>query len=78
MLEMPFGRNDMAEEPSTMHAIGDQSVIKRPDVPTIKHMADIENDSTDLGAIPSADSDRRQPWRALKRRLVLLITYVRP
>ena len=66
VLEMPFGRDDMAQEMIQPGRIVDQSPVEEAGIPFIQNIADIENDG--------ARTARTQPWRALKRRFVLLMT----
>jgi hypothetical protein len=65
MLEVPFGRNDGRAEALDLRLVGDQLAEQVAQVPLIEDPADVEDDGFD---------SVRQPWRALKRRLVLLIT----
>ena len=79
MLEMPFRRHDVREEPIQPRRIGNQFAIESADVPTIEDIADVEHDRADLRHRPRTFTTfpregRNQPWRALKRRLVLLMT----
>ena len=83
MLEMPFRRDDGAEKPVELRAIGNEFAVEVANVPIVKDIADIEDDGPDWR---SGTASRRrapffrfgkrslQPWRALKRRLVLLMT----
>ena len=65
VLEVPVARDDMAEEPVELGRVGDQPSVKVAGVPVVQDMADVEDDG------PRA---ARQPWRALNRRFVLLMT----
>lgn len=65
VLKMPFMRDDIAQERVERLTLGDEALIQESRVPIVKDAADVENDRG--GTLP-------QPWRALKRRLVLLIT----
>jgi hypothetical protein len=66
MLEMPLGGDDMAQEIVELGRLVDQLLIEEAGIPVVKDIADIEDDG--MG------TQRLQPWRALKRRFVLLIT----
>ena len=64
MLEVPFGGNDITQKPIELRRFGDQLRIEVTRAPVVENVADVEDDGRGLD----------QPWRALKRRLVLLIT----
>jgi hypothetical protein len=66
MLEMPFGRDDIAQERVERRPIVDQRLVEIAGIPVVQDMPDIEDDGMRTQGL--------QPWRALKRRLVLLIT----
>jgi len=63
--EVPITRDHVRQEAVELLRIGDQLRVKMPEVPVEQDVADVEDDG--LRALA-------QPWRALNRRLVLLIT----
>lgn len=65
VLEVPLVRDDVAQKRGERLIIGDKALVQEPRVPIVEDAADIEDDGP--GRKP-------QPWRALKRRLVLLMT----
>ena len=66
MLEMPLGRQDVAQERVERLTLGDEALVQEPWVPVVENATDVEDDG---GRASDA-----QPWRALKRRFVLLMT----
>ena len=66
MLEVPVVRHDVAQERVERPIVVDQAFVEEPRTPVVQDPADIEDDGR--GQLIA------QPWRALKRRLVLLIT----
>ena len=66
MLEVPVARDDLVQEPGEPVRIVDQLRIEVADIPVVQDVPDVENDG---GRVSVA-----QPWRALKRRFVLLMT----
>jgi hypothetical protein len=64
---MPFRRDDVRAEPVQPIGIVDQLGVEVTDVPVIENAADVEDDGVDVAG-------RCQPWRALNRRFVLLMT----
>ena len=66
MLKMPIGCDDITQKHLERLIVADQTLVEEPGVPIKQDPPDIEND----GGRPT----HPQPWRALKRRLVLLIT----
>ena len=66
MLEMPVGRDDLAQERIERLTLGDETLVEEPGVPIVQNPADVEDDGR--------GSRLAQPWRALKRRFVLLMT----
>ena len=70
MLAMPVEGHDLAQKQIEL-VRGHEPFEELPEIPVVEHIADIEDD----GACAAPTRRRRdQPWRALKRRLVLLIT----
>lgn len=67
MLEVPFGRDDVVQERIERLTLGDEALVEEPKVPVEQDTSDVENDRRRLNAVA-------QPCRALKRRLVLLMT----
>jgi hypothetical protein len=65
VLEMPVDRDDLAQERIERLTRWDETLVQEPRVPVVEDAADVEDD----GGRPG-----RQPWRALKRRFVLLMT----
>ena len=65
VLEMPVYRDDVAQERIERLTRRDETLVQEPRVPVVEDAADVED-----------DGGRRldQPWRALKRRFVLLMT----
>jgi hypothetical protein len=66
MLEMPVGGDDIAQERIERPIVLDQALVQDPRIPVVQDATDVENDGGRRGAA--------QPWRALKRRFVLLMT----
>ena len=66
MLEMPFNRQNVAQERVERLTLRDEALVQEPGVPVVKDATDVEDDG---GRASGA-----QPWRALKRRFVLLMT----
>ena len=66
MLEMPLLGADIAQEYVQRLIIADEAPVEDLGVPVVQDVADVE----DNGNRPHQD----QPWRALKRRFVLLMT----
>ena len=66
VLEMPVVRDDVAQERIERPIVVDQALVEEPWAPVVQDPADIEDDGRGRRVA--------QPWRALKRRLVLLIT----
>ncbi|ARS28807.1 hypothetical protein KC8_16135 [Sphingomonas sp. KC8] len=65
VLAVPVEGDDTRDEILQRRRIGDQAGVEVPWVPVEQDVADVENDGPELVA---------QPWRALKRRFVLLMT----
>ena len=66
VLEVPLDRNDIAQKRLERLIVIDQTLVQEPGAPVIQDPADVKDD----GRGPA----HGQPWRALKRRLVLLMT----
>ncbi len=66
MLEMPVDRDDVAQERIERPIVVDQALVEDPRIPVVQDATDVEDDG--------GRSRLAQPWRALKRRLVLLMT----
>jgi hypothetical protein len=66
VLEVPVMRHDIAQERVERPIVVDQALVEEPWAPVVQDPADIEDDGRGQRVA--------QPWRALKRRLVLLIT----
>jgi hypothetical protein len=66
MLEMPVGGDDIAQERIERPIIIDQALVENPRIPVVQDATDVEDDG--------GRSRAGQPWRALKRRFVLLMT----
>ena len=62
---MPFRRHDIAKKRVERLIVTDQALVRNPWVPVIQDIAAVEE---------TAATAVNQPWRALKRRLVLLMT----
>ena len=73
MLEVPVVRDHIAHERVERPIVTDQALVQEPGVPVEQDVADVEDDGmrTHVAAILDLDD---QPWRALKRRCVLLMT----
>ena len=70
MLDVPFESHDIAQKQLKL-VRGHELFEELLQIPVVEHIADIEDD----GPCATASRSRYdQPWRALKRRLVLLIT----
>lgn len=65
MLAVPVEGDDTRDEILQRRRIRDQAGVEVPWVPVEQDVADVENDGPERVA---------QPWRALKRRFVLLMT----
>jgi hypothetical protein len=80
VLEMPVVGDDVAQERIERLTRGDETLVQDPRIPMVEDAADIEDDGrrADIvypGTPPnSARRGLAQPWRALNRRLVLLMT----
>ena len=66
VLEMPIDRDDIAQERIERPIVLDQALVQDPRIPVVQDATDVEDDGGRRGAA--------QPWRALKRRFVLLMT----
>jgi hypothetical protein len=66
VLEMPVGRDDIAQERIERPIVIDQALVEDPRIPVVQDATDVEDDG--------GRSRAGQPWRALKRRFVLLMT----
>ena len=66
MLEMPLVGDNVVQERIERLTRGDETLVEEPRVPLVEDATDVEDDGSRAG--------RLQPWRALKRRLVLLMT----
>jgi hypothetical protein len=62
---VPFPQADLVDEAQARLVLGQLPGEEAFGIPAVKDVADVEDDGGDA---------RAQPWRALKRRLVLLIT----
>ena len=71
MLEMPVLRDDRRQERVERPFVVEQAPVEDPRIPIVQDVSDVEDDRRRMTAA-------NQPWRALKRRFVLLMTYVRP
>ena len=67
VLEMPFPGDDVAQKCCERPIIWDQALVEEPWVPIEQDVSDVEDDRR-------RTQRRAQPWRALKRFWVLLIT----
>ena len=65
VLEMPFRRDDIAQERIERLTLWDETLVEEPGAPIVEDVADVEDDGRPRAV---------QPWRALKRRFVLLMT----
>ena len=61
---------DILDEAQARLIVGDLPDEEGVGIPAVKDVADVEDD----GASSAGHARERQPWRALKRRLVLLMT----
>ena len=64
---MPGPQVGVLDEPEALRVVGDLPDEESVRIPAVQDVADVEDDGGGSG-------DARQPWRALKRRLVLLMT----
>jgi hypothetical protein len=63
---MPLGRDDARQEFVERIRLVEMLCVEAAKIPVVQNIADVEDDGT--------GRDRIQPWRALKRRFVLLMT----
>jgi hypothetical protein len=66
VLEMPIDRDDITQERIERPIVLDQALVQDPRIPVVQDATDVEDDGGRREAV--------QPWRALKRRFVLLMT----
>jgi hypothetical protein len=66
VLEVPVGGDDIAQERIERPIVRDQALVEDPRIPVVQDATDVENDGGRREGV--------QPWRALKRRFVLLMT----
>jgi len=66
MLEVPLDRQNVAQERVERLTSWDEALVQEPRVPVVKDATDVEDDG--------GRASVAQPWRALKRRFVLLMT----
>jgi hypothetical protein len=76
VLVMPLRRHHARQKPGAIRLVWYQFCVKGTDIPIIQDIADIKNNSANGPRRAPGCTIRpgNQPWRALKRRLVLLIT----
>ena len=67
MLEMPFACDNARKETVERLRLVDQLLVEKTRIPVVQDMTDIEDDGPGTG-------NGLQPWRAVKRRFVLLMT----
>ncbi|XHS01628.1 hypothetical protein ACFB49_32360 [Sphingomonas sp. DBB INV C78] len=73
MLAVPFEGDDARKKILQRRRIGDQAGVEVAGMPVEQDMADVKDDR--FGSLRDDGPERiAQPWRALKRRFVLLMT----